>query len=174
MGDEGSVFFCHKAFWYPAVVLSDFQIFLFEPLSDNINGNPGDLNRVGREGMAQQMRFEHNWFAFFRLKDHTVQQEAHTGRDGSSVKVVMAILEQVWCWGKAMCPPIRRRKRNDGKHLGSAEGVILFEHPPGFFNQPQRLFSNEVVARRVGSLSLGNEAKQVADTSRAVPGSWRR
>lgn len=51
---------------------------------------------------------------------------------------------------------------------------MLFEHPPGFFNQPQRLFSNEVVARRVGSLSLRNEAKQVADTRRAVLGFWRR
>ncbi len=86
----------------------------------------------------------------------------------------MAILEEIGSWGKAMCPPICRRKRDHRKRLGSAELVMFLEHPPGFFDQPQRLLPNEVIARCIRLLPFGDETKQVTDTSRAVLGSWWR
>lgn len=51
---------------------------------------------------------------------------------------------------------------------------MLLEHPPCFFNQAQGFLPNEVVARHLRLLSLGNEPEQVMDENRAVFGfGWR-
>ena len=120
------------------------------------------------------MRFKDDRFTFLGLEHHAMQQEAHARRDGSSVKVMMAILEEVWSRSKAMCPPIRRRERNHRKRLGSAKLVMFLEHTSDFFDQPQRLLPDEVIARRIRLFPFGDEAKQVANTSRVVFGSWWR
>src|SRR5712691_11872093 len=162
----------NEAFRHLAVVSCYLQVFLLEPLGDNINGNLGNLNCIGRKGVAQQMCFEDHLFAFLCLENHAMQEEAHARRDGSSIKMVMAILEEIRSWGKAMGPSIRRRKRDHRKRLGSAELVMLLEHTPGFFDQPQRLLSNEVIAWCIRLLPFGDETKQVTDTSRAILSSW--
>src|SRR5712691_11422994 len=105
---------------------------------------------------------------------NTMQQEAHTGRDGSPIQVTMTILKEVGSWSKAVCSPIRRRKRDHRQPLSFAELVMVLEHPPRFFDQSQRLFSNEVVARGLRLLPLWDEAEQVTDTNGAILGSWWR
>ncbi len=122
--------------------------------------------------MTQQMRFENNRFAFPGFKDHAMKQEAHAGRDGSTVQVAMSILKKIRSWSKAMCSSIRRCKRNHRERFSFAEMVMFLEHVPRFFNQSQGFLPKEVIAWCIGLLAFGDEAKQVADTRGAIFRSW--
>src|SRR5215475_6535084 len=168
------MFLSNHTFWDLAVVPCYLQILLFEPLSNNIYWHLSYLNGVCGESMAQQMGFEDHRFSLFCLKDHPVEEEAHTCGNGASIEVMMAVLKQIRCRFKAVCSPICRGECNSRKWLTIFKLVVLFEHSPCFFNQPESLFRNEVVAGSVGLFTLRNQTKQVADTGRTILCSWWR
>ena len=79
---------CYHARGFLAVVIGHLQIFLFEPLGNQIKRNPFNLDSVGRKGMAKQVGLNGDRLAAAIGEDHPMQQKAQAGSDGDPVEML--------------------------------------------------------------------------------------
>lgn len=67
----------------------------------------------------------------------------------------------------------KREKYSEKRHQAPGQyKMVVHSTSADLFNQPERLFSGEIVACSLGLLAFRNEAKQVADTRGAILGTW--
>src|SRR2546430_17292614 len=117
------MFLSHHPWGFLAVVIGHLQIFLFEPLSNQIKRHTFDLYSIGGKGMAEQMRFNRDRFAIASCQDHAMQQKAQTGRDRNPILMLGGILKEVRGWLEPMASDIRRRKMTLRKGFSWEQGV---------------------------------------------------
>src|SRR5260370_34235324 len=80
--NERSVLLYLHILWHLAVVSSDFQILLLQPLCDQIKRQHFNVDCVSRTSVSEEMRFNHHRLTFARLKHHPMEEKPNACQQG--------------------------------------------------------------------------------------------
>jgi hypothetical protein len=169
------MFFGYVLLTFLTVVAGNIQVFLLEPLGDEIQWQPFNLDGKGSEGVAKQMGFENHWCAFACLKTHPMQQKTEASANGNIIQMLLVILKDVrHLLFKTMGSRVPWGKLDAWEWFSWLEVVMVTEQMPGLLNELEPISANAVMMAFVSPFPFGQQPKDIANTWGLICGTRRR